>query len=80
MFKQNPRTPWLCPQRSIFGLAFRFQKGLWGCLQSKDLDAIYGSVQNVFEVSLTPPPGGFFPGRLGVQVTTETDAFPSYCL
>ncbi|CAJ1372945.1 unnamed protein product [Effrenium voratum] len=45
-----------------------------------DLDAIYGSVQNVFEVSLTPPPGGFFPGRLGVQVTTETDAFPSYCI
>lgn len=40
---------------------------------------IYGSVQNVFEIAqLTAPSGGFFPGRLGVEVTSAMDLAPSY--
>lgn len=40
---------------------------------------IYGSVQNVFEIAqLTAPSGGFFPGRLGVEVTSAVDLAPSY--
>lgn len=40
---------------------------------------IYGAVQNVFQIlQLTPPSGGFFPGRFGVEVASSNDLTPSY--
>lgn len=49
------------------------------CKKSQDMGDIYGAVQNVFQIlQLTPPSGGFFPGRFGVEVASSNDLTPSY--
>lgn len=49
------------------------------CKTSQDMGDIYGAVQNVFQIlQLTPPSGGFFPGRFGVEVASSNDLTPSY--